>query len=383
MLATVGQTGTTGAPESAARPALRLEGLTKSFGKVRAVDALSLEVPGGSFVTLLGPSGCGKSTTLSLIAGLEKPDAGRVLLGDRDITDEPPNERRMAMVFQNYALYPHMTVAGNIGFSLKLLHRPKSEIRARVGSVAQRLDIMSLLNRRPSQLSGGQQQRVALGRALVKEPLVFLLDEPFSNLDAGLRSRMRTEVKYLHLRLNTTSIFVTHDQEEAMVLSDLIAVMRDGKIVQYASQQEIYSKPANLYVATFVGKPKMSLIEGRLEYHDDGVSFIAPSINLNLGQARELSLDGSTSGRQVVAGFRAEDVGIVDGDLQGPTTFRALVSLDEPIGSDTFVELSVESSTIVARVSPDRKPAIGGTVTVTVSPAKVHLFDPATGARIN
>jgi multiple sugar transport system ATP-binding protein len=382
MLATVGETATANTSESAARPGLRLEGLTRFFGKVRAVDALSLEVPGGAFVTLLGPSGCGKSTTLSLVAGLEKPDSGRVFLGDRDITNEPPNERRMAMVFQNYALYPHMTVADNIGFSLKLLRRPRSEIRARVASVAKRLDIVALLGRRPNQLSGGQQQRVALGRAMVKEPLVFLLDEPFSNLDAGLRARMRTEVKYLHLRLNTTSIFVTHDQEEAMVLSDLIAVMRDGKVVQYASQQEVYSKPANLYVATFVGKPKMSLIEGRLEQHDDGVSFIGQSLEIRLGAARELNLNGSMASG-VVAGFRAEDVGILDGDVTGPTTFRAVVSLHEPIGSDTFVELAVEGATIVARVSPDRRPPIGGTVTASVSPAKVHLFDAATGARLN
>jgi len=244
---------------------LSLQNLARHYGKVRAVDDLSVEVPDGAFVTLLGPSGCGKSTTLNLIAGLDKPDAGRVVLGERDITRTPPNERRMAMVFQNYALYPNMTVFDNIAFSLKLRHRPGSEITARVTAVAEMLDIAHLLSRKPSQLSGGQQQRVALGRALVKEPLVFLLDEPFSNLDAALRSRMRTEVKHLHVRLGTTSIFVTHDQEEAMTLSDLIAVMRDGKIVQFGSQAEIYGKPRNEYVATFVGKPKMSLIEGSLE----------------------------------------------------------------------------------------------------------------------
>ncbi|HEX2682151.1 MAG TPA: ABC transporter ATP-binding protein, partial [Candidatus Dormibacteraeota bacterium] len=382
MLATVADTATATASSTASRPSLRLEGLTRLFGKVRAVDGLSLEVPGGAFVTLLGPSGCGKSTTLSLIAGLEKPDAGKVFLGDKDITKEPPNERRMAMVFQNYALYPHMSVSDNIAFSLKLLHRPKHEIRARVNAVADRLDIVSLLKRRPNQLSGGQQQRVALGRALVKEPLVFLLDEPFSNLDAGLRSRMRTEVKYLHLRLNTTSIFVTHDQEEAMVLSDLIAVMRDGKVVQYASQQEVYAKPTNLYVATFVGKPKMSLIQGRLENEDDAVYFVGPSMKLRLGAPREINLNGSEAS-EVVAGVRAEDVGILDGDVIGPTTFRAVVSLHEPIGSDTFVELAIDGVTVVSRVAPDRRPPIGQTVTASVSAAKVHLFDAVSGARIN
>src|SRR3954452_10331633 len=238
--------------------ALRLDGISRHYGSVRAVDDLSLNIPSGAFVTLLGPSGCGKSTTLSLIAGLDRLDEGRILLGDTDITPTPPNERRMAMVFQNYALYPHMTAYDNIAFSLKLSKRPKAEIDTRVKAVAEMLDIAHLLARKPGQLSGGQQQRVALGRALIKQPLVFLLDEPFSNLDAALRSRMRTEVKRLHLSLGTTTIFVTHDQEEAMGLSDLIAVMSEGKVVQYGPHQEIYNHPANIYVATFIGKPRMS-----------------------------------------------------------------------------------------------------------------------------
>ena len=244
---------------------LSLRHLARRYGSVCAVDDLDLEVPEGAFVTLLGPSGCGKSTTLNLIAGLDRPNAGTILLGDEDITRMPPNERRMAMVFQNYALYPHMTVFENIGFSLKLRRRSASEITDRVTAVAEMLDIAHLLHRKPAQLSGGQQQRVALGRALVKQPLVFLLDEPFSNLDAALRARMRTEVKHLHLALGTTSVFVTHDQEEAMTLSDLICVMRDGKIVQSGSPTEIYGKPRNLYVAEFVGKPRMSLLDGSLQ----------------------------------------------------------------------------------------------------------------------
>ena len=253
---------------------LSLRGLTRHYGPVRAVDDLDLEVPEGAFVTLLGPSGCGKSTTLNLIAGLDEPTAGTIMLGDRDVTRVPPNERRMAMVFQNYALYPNMTVFENIGFSLKLRHRPAAEITERVTAVAEMLDIGHLLQRKPAELSGGQQQRVALGRALVKQPLVFLLDEPFSNLDASLRARMRTEVKHLHLALGTTSVFVTHDQEEAMTLSDLICVMRDGKIIQSGSQSEIYTKPRNMYVAEFVGKPRMSLVEGSLEHGADGVTFV-------------------------------------------------------------------------------------------------------------
>ncbi len=222
---------------------LSLRNLARRYGPVRAVDDLDLEVPDGAFVTLLGPSGCGKSTTLNLIAGLDRPDAGSIHLGDRDVTRVPPNERRMAMVFQSYALYPNMTVFENIGFSLKLRRQPPAQITERVTAVAEMLDIGHLLHRKPAQLSGGQQQRVALGRALVKQPLVFLLDEPFSNLDASLRARMRTEVKHLHLALGTTSVFVTHDQEEAMTLSDMICVMRAGKIIQSGSPVDIYGKP--------------------------------------------------------------------------------------------------------------------------------------------
>ena len=286
---------------------LSLRHLARRYGPVRAVDDLNLEVPDGAFVTLLGPSGCGKSTTLNLIAGLDRPDAGSIVLGDRDVTAVPPNERRMAMVFQSYALYPNMTVFENIGFSLKLRRRPAAEITQRVTQVAEMLDIGHLLHRKPGQLSGGQQQRVALGRALVKQPLVFLLDEPFSNLDAALRARMRTEVKHLHLALGTTTVFVTHDQEEAMTLSDLICVMRDGKIVQSGSQGDIYGKPRSLYVAEFVGKPKMSLLDGSLERGADGVAFVSPDVRIDLGSAAALGLaDGAWP--TVVLGVRAEDV---------------------------------------------------------------------------
>src|SRR3954452_9961237 len=284
--------------------ALRLDGISRHYGSVRAVDNLSLEIPAGTFVTLLGPSGCGKSTTLSLIAGLDRLDEGRILLGDQDITDTPPNERRMAMVFQNYALYPHMTAYDNIAFGLKLQHRPKAEVDARVKAVAESLDISPLLRRKPGQMSGGQQQRVALGRALVKEPVVFLLDEPFSNLDAGLRSRMRTEVKHLHLKLGTTSVFVTHDQEEAMSLSDFIAVMRDGKIVQFGPTKDIYRKPRDLYVATFVGKPNRSLVDGELSATDSMVSFVSPDLRVTLGAPAAIGLHDGDFAR-VALGIRA------------------------------------------------------------------------------
>ena len=363
--------------------ALRLDGISRHYGNVKAVDNLSIDIPSGAFVTLLGPSGCGKSTTLNLIAGLDRLDEGRILLGDDDITFTPPNERRMAMVFQNYALYPHLNAFDNIAFGLKLQHRPAAEIRDRVGAVAAALDITHLLKRKPGQMSGGQQQRVALGRALVKEPLVFLLDEPFSNLDAGLRSRMRTEVKHLHIKLGTTSVFVTHDQEEAMTLSDLIAVMRDGKVVQLGTTREIYRNPRDLYVATFVGKPKMSLVDGALERSNGELTFVSPDLRIALGSPTALGLqDGEWP--NVALGIRAEDITVrLNGSSDSPVgTFGASVQLLEPIGSDTFVELASGDATVVARVAPDFRLAIGQAVQATLAPGRVHLFDREGGQRI-
>jgi multiple sugar transport system ATP-binding protein len=364
---------------------LSLRGLTRLYGPVRAVDDLDLEVPEGAFVTLLGPSGCGKSTTLNLIAGLDEPTAGTIMLGDRDVTNVPPNERRMAMVFQNYALYPSMTVFENIGFSLKLRHRPAAEISERVTAVAEMLDIGHLLHRKPAELSGGQQQRVALGRALVKQPLVFLLDEPFSNLDASLRARMRTEVKHLHLALGTTSVFVTHDQEEAMTLSDLICVMRDGKIVQSGSQSEIYTKPRNLYVAEFVGKPRMSVMKGSLEHGAEGVTFVGQGLRVALGPAAGIGLTGEAgSGSEVYLGVRAEDV-IVSTDASTITDpgFAAKVGLMEPIGSDTFVELEAGEASIVARVDPDLSLSLDQPVSARLRRSGIHLFASEGGERLN
>jgi multiple sugar transport system ATP-binding protein len=361
---------------------LSLRHLERRYGNVRAVDDLNLEVPDGAFVTLLGPSGCGKSTTLNLVAGLDRPNAGTILLGDRDVTSVPPNERRMAMVFQSYALYPNMTVFENIGFSLKLLRRPASEITERVTAVAEMLDIGHLLHRKPAELSGGQQQRVALGRALVKQPLVFLLDEPFSNLDAALRARMRTEVKHLHLALGTTSVFVTHDQEEAMTLSDLICVMRDGKIIQSGSPTRIYGKPQTRYVAEFVGKPRMSLLDGALEHGADGVAFVREALRVELGPAARIGLaDGSWPA--VSLGVRAEDVIVhPNGTAAGRATVPAIVGLMEPIGSDTFVELDVGVGTIVARVSPDLPISLGQPVAAELRPSGIHVFAKETGERI-
>ena len=363
--------------------ALRLDGVSRYYGDVRAVDNLSLNIPSGAFVTLLGPSGCGKSTTLSLIAGLDRLDEGRILLGDEDITDTPPNERRMAMVFQNYALYPHLSAYDNIAFGLKLQHRPKDEIKQRVGAVAEALDITHLMKRKPGEMSGGQQQRVALARALVKEPMVFLLDEPFSNLDAGLRSRMRTEVKHLHLKLGTTSVFVTHDQEEAMSLSDLIAVMRDGKVVQLGHDPGDLPKPA---------RPLRRDVRRQAQDEPRGRR---PS---SAATARWRSAPPTCGSRW--APWRASACSTASGRrscwASGPRTCAssstrpsrrpAASGRPSPCSSRSGRTRSWSCRPVTRRSSPGWRPdvrlEIGQTVHAVLTPGRVHLFDRELGGRI-
>jgi multiple sugar transport system ATP-binding protein len=360
---------------------VELRGLAKSFGPVQAVKDVSLEIPDHAFVTLLGPSGCGKTTTLNLIAGLEKVTRGDIFLDDERITNWAPHERGMAMVFQNYALYPHMNVYGNMAFGLKLMKHPKAEIDRRVRHVAKVLELEQLLERRISQLSGGQQQRVALGRAMVKEPKVFLFDEPLSNLDAALRTRMRIEIKKLHQQLKTTSIFVTHDQEEAMMLSDYIAVMHDGLVVQYGPAQEIYRQPQHLYVATFIGKPRMSTIAGTLRVQPDSISFTAPDVQL---QWPLNGLQGIPMEAPVYLGVRAEDITLTaPGPAPAPTAFATTVALLEPLGSDTFVEVSHGDVAVTARVEPDRMLNVGDTVVVQLPREKLHFFHTGSEERLN
>lgn len=362
---------------------VELRGLAKSFGPVQAVKEVSLDIPDQTFVTLLGPSGCGKTTTLNLIAGLEKATQGDILLDGQKITDWAPHERGMAMVFQNYALYPHMNVYGNIAFALKLLKRPKSEIDERVRRVARVLELEALLERRVSQLSGGQQQRVALGRAMVKEPKVFLFDEPLSNLDAALRTRMRIEIKKLHQQLKTTSIFVTHDQEEAMMLSDYIAVMRNGEVVQYGPAEEIYRRPQHYYVATFIGKPRMGILQGTLHAANGVLSFSADGVQIQWPQnagARDAMI---AKDQPVLLGIRAEDVGLVQGDLtQTPASFVGQIALLEPLGSDTYVEVGRAGLSLTARVEPDRRLSVGETVTLQLPREKLHFFHAETHLRL-
>jgi multiple sugar transport system ATP-binding protein len=360
---------------------VELRGLSKSFGPVHAVKEVSLEIPDHAFVTLLGPSGCGKTTTLNLIAGLEKATRGDIFLDNERITDWAPHERGMAMVFQNYALYPHMNVYGNMAFGLKLMKHPHAEVDRRVRHVANVLELDHLLERRISQLSGGQQQRVALGRAMVKEPKVFLFDEPLSNLDAALRTRMRIEIKKLHQQLKTTSIFVTHDQEEAMMLSDFIAVMRDGNVVQYGPAQEIYRKPQHLYVATFIGKPAMSILKGELHIESDAISFRGDDLKLHWPLAGRT---GNPTVKAALLGVRAEDVTLsAPGGTLPANAFVGKVALLEPLGSDTFVEVSNGTHSVTARVEPDRPLAVGDSVVVQIPVEKLHLFDAESQQRLS
>ncbi len=363
---------------------LELRDLCKNFGQVRAVENLNVTAADGEFVTLLGPSGCGKSTTLNLIAGLEQPTSGDIYLGGSRITDLPPNERGIGMVFQDYALYPHMSVFDNIAFSLKLRRVLRSEIERMVRYVSKLLDIEHLLERRTAQLSGGQQQRVAVARALAKQPQIFLFDEPLSNLDAALRVRMRTEIRRLHLQLQTTSVFVTHDQEEAMTISDRIAVMRDGKLEQLDTPMEIYRRPRSLFVATFIGKPGMNVLQGRLQANGSGLSFAAQELEMEWSSWQEAKLDKPWSGEAGI-GVRAEDVILRDSGAAQPAegSFTAEVSLVEPVGSDSFVEVSRDWLRLLARVNPERQFQRGQTVQVELPAAKLHIFESETDLRLN
>lgn len=359
---------------------VKLSKLSKKFGSVTAVNDVSLEIPDGAFVTLLGPSGCGKTTTLNMVAGLEKVTSGDVYVDDDCVTDWAPHERGMSMVFQNYALYPHMSVFENLAFSLRLKKVPRSQINERVHEVAITLELDGLLERRPAQLSGGQQQRVALGRAMIKVPRVFLFDEPLSNLDAALRTRTRIEIKKLHQKLGATSIFVTHDQEEAMILSDYIAVMRDGLVVQFGTADSIYRKPCNIYVACFIGKPQMSLVYGLFSRSDTSSGLTFSSSGVQLGWSLTALPDPSPDGRMAI-GIRAEDIEVVSDTDVDTNILRCGVTLLEPIGSDTFVEAVCGPIAFTVRVGPDRKFKLGERVNLKIPYPRLHLFDEISGMR--
>src|SRR5215207_9942041 len=338
-----------------------------------AVDALDLDVADGEFLVLVGPSGCGKSTSLRMLAGLEEVDSGAILIGDRDVTDEPPKRRDIAMVFQNYALYPHKTVEANMGFALKLAHVPKTEIARRVSEAARILDLEPLLQRRPRALSGGQRQRVAMGRAIVRDPRVFLMDEPLSNLDAKLRVQTRTQIAQLQRRLGTTTVYVTHDQVEAMTMGDRVAVLKDGVLQQCAAPREMYDRPANLFVAGFLGSPSMNLME--LPVTDGGVRFGDTVVPV----ARD-TLAGADA-KTVTLGIRPENLQLADVGL------RLEVDVVEELGADAYVygraDFSGTEQTIVARVDWRQPPAKGEVVFLAPhEPKAIHVFATDSGERL-
>ena len=337
-----------------------------------AVDRVDLDVKDGEFVVLVGPSGCGKSTTLRMIAGLESISAGTVKIGDRVVNDVPPKARDIAMVFQNYALYPHMTVGANMGFSLRLRGAPKSEIDARVNGAADILGLIPYLDRFPRQLSGGQRQRVAMGRAIVRDPQVFLFDEPLSNLDAKLRVAMRTEIKELHQRLKTTTVYVTHDQIEAMTMADKIVVMHDGIVEQIGTPLALYDKPDNLFVAGFIGSPAMNFLKGKVKVNGTA-GFEGPNgVKLPLGAATAAS-----DGRPAVYGIRPEHFTIADDGAE------AEIVVVEPTGSETQVFAKLGGEEIVAVFRERHQFNPGEKVRLKPDPMLVHLFDEATGKRLN
>ncbi len=349
-----------------------LDNVSKFFGKVKAVVDLNLEVRDGEFVALLGPSGCGKTTTLLMIAGIYKPTKGRILFDEVDVTDLPPKDRNIGMVFQSYALYPHMTVYDNIAFPLKLKKVPKHEIDKKVKEVAKLLQIDNLLNRKPAQLSGGQQQRVALGRALVKEPDVLLLDEPLSNLDAKLRVMMRAEIKRLQKELKITTIYVTHDQVEAMSMADRIAVMRAGRLQQYAEPEVLYNKPINLFVAGFIGNPPMNFIEGSIKEENGEYYFESEGLKLKL--SKDLGELVASKSTDVVLGIRPEHIRVItSGEVDN--AIDATVYVIEPLGRDLVINVKVDNTLLKILSTPGLKLEPGQKVKLVFPEEKIHFFD--------
>jgi len=368
------------------------DGVTKVYpGPVVAVEDLTLEVADGEFLILVGPSGCGKSTALRMVAGLERISDGTIAIGDRVVNDVPPKDRDIAMVFQNYALYPHMTVEKNLGFGLRRRRTPHEDVRRRVDEVSRMLGLDDLLRRRPGQLSGGQRQRVAMGRALVREPEVFLLDEPLSNLDAKLRVQMRSELKRLHDRIGVTTIYVTHDQVEAITLGERIAVLSDGVLQQVGPPQEVYDHPANVFVAGFIGSPPMNLLAG-----------MALDGRVTVGEV-ELEHAGAPDG-EVLVGIRPEGLRPVGAEHAG-SVFEVCVDVVEPLGDEVLVHGSVAAAdgapateadgailaaesesgraSVVVRLPPEDRPATGSLLRVTPAPNALRLFDPASGRAIS
>jgi multiple sugar transport system ATP-binding protein len=359
---------------------LVLEKLSRRFGAVEAVKDVTLAISEGEFVVLLGPSGCGKTTTLRMIAGLEEVSAGNIYLDGERLNDVLPADRDIAMVFQNYALYPHMTVYGNMAFGLKMRRTPKQEIRTRVARAADILGIAHLLERYPRELSGGQRQRVALGRAIVRDPRVFLFDEPLSNLDAKLRAQTRVELLKLHRQLAATSVYVTHDQIEAMTMGDRIVVMHDGTVQQVGAPMEIYRRPVNRFVAGFIGTPPMNFLPARLIVDRERLTVRGEGFELPLS-AGAAAARGNLRETEVVLGIRPENL-LLQPAAAGIEPLRARVEIVEAIGSDVFLNFSHGGSAMTARVDPSTQVRAGDEVPLYPDPRYLHLFDGATGARL-
>jgi multiple sugar transport system ATP-binding protein len=353
--------------------AVDIRGVRKSFGSTEVIHSVDLHVDDGAFVVLVGPSGCGKSTLLRMIAGLEDITAGEIAIGGRVVNEVPPKDRDIAMVFQSYALYPHMKVFDNMAFALKLARTHPKTIRERVSNAARILGLTELLDRYPRQLSGGQRQRVAMGRAIVRAPQVFLFDEPLSNLDAKLRVQMRTEIKELQRRLGTTSVYVTHDQIEAMTMADEIVVMHDGRVEQIGKPLELYDRPANLFVAGFIGSPAMNFIRGT--YRKDGAS---AHVVLPTGARLPAALTGAADGTDVVVGVRPEHLAIV----QGAEGLVGEVAVVEPTGADTHVVFRAGGEELLAVFRERHAFQPGERITIRPDPAHAHLFEASGGMRI-
>lgn len=365
---------------------LKIENITKSYGKVEVLKGINLDIDDGEFLILVGPSGCGKSTLMNSIAGLESVTSGDIQIGEQVVTDLPPKERDIAMVFQSYALYPSMTVEENISFALKIRKVPNTERIAKVKEVSELLQIDHLLKRKPSQLSGGQRQRVAIGRALAREPKIYLFDEPLSNLDAKLRVEMRTELKKLHQRLKTTIVYVTHDQIEAMTLADRIAVMKDGLVQQFGRPQEIYDNPANMFVAGFMGSPAMNFLHCPLVQNAQGYALKVVNVQ---GQESLLMLKSKQDvlqdyvGKTVILGIRPEQIGRHNGETLPDTSIvDARIEVMEPTGPDTLVFIELNKQEVCARVDPKEVSHACQAASFAMDLSKAVLFDENTQQRI-
>lgn len=360
-------------------PQISIRQLRKAYGPVSVIEGLDLEIADREFTVLVGPSGCGKSTTLRMIAGLEDVSGGEIWIGDREVSGLDPKDRDIAMVFQDYALYPHMDVARNMSFALRLARLPKSEIDARVGRVAEMLSISHLLNRKPAALSGGQRQRVAMGRALVRDASVFLFDEPLSNLDAKLRGQMRAELALMRRRVEKNMVYVTHDQVEAMTLADRIVVMHHGKIQQQGSPQELYKRPANRFVAGFIGSPPMNFLKAELEESDGSLFVRGAGFRLALSDERKRAV-AALRGRLVEVGIRPSAFRLAASGKAGGAELDVLVS--EYVGAQSVLVCDCAGARILVEVGSEDPILAEGRISASVDPSAIHLFDPQTEAAL-